>query len=148
MAGDAVPSPVREYRFLANLRGEDLAAFREGLVDLAGGFTEVAGDRRTRWIVGLRGKGAKQRILRFLTQWARRSRDRRIDLEDRTTTAERDEIYFLLPLQRNPDPAGGPRLPLFTNEQLIGFREELARRFHFRPEAVRVYGSGGTTQGS
>jgi len=52
----------------------------------------------------------------------------------------KDEIYFLLPLQRNPDPAGGMRRPLFTNEQLAGFRDELARRFRFRPEMVRVCG--------
>lgn len=140
MRGAAVPRPVREYRFAANLRGDDLAAFREALVDLAGGFTEIADDRGTRYVVGLRGRGATQRLLRFLAKWAHRTRERRIGLEDRSTTEDRDEIYFLLPLQRNPDPAGGPRLPLFTNEQLAGFRDELARRFHFRPETVRVYG--------
>ena len=140
MTGAAVPRPVREYRFAANLRGDDLAAFREALVDLAGGFTEIADDRGTRYVVGLRRRAATQRMLRFLAEWAQRTRERRIDLENRSTAEDRDEIYFLLPLQRNPDPAGGPRLPLFTNEQLAVFRDELARRFHFRPEMVRVYG--------
>lgn len=140
MAGTAVPRPVREYRFVANLRGDALTAFREALVDLSGGFTEIATGRGTRYVVGLRGRGARQRILRFLAQWAHRTREGKIDFEDRSTAADRDEIYFLLPLQRNLDPAGGPRLPLFTNEQLAGFRDELAQRFHFRPETVRVYG--------
>lgn len=107
MTGAAVPRPVREYRFAANLRGDDLAAFREALVDLAGGFTEITDDRGMRYVVGLRGRGATQRMLRFLAEWAQRTRERRIDLEDRSTAEDRDE---------------------------------LARRFHFRPETVRVYG--------
>jgi len=46
--------------------------------------------------------------------------------------------WLLLPLLRNP--GGGPRQPLFTNEQLARLRTELASRFHFRPVMVRVYG--------
>lgn len=140
MAGTTVPRPVREYRFVATLYGRDVTEFREALVDLADGFTESATDRGTRYVVGLRGRGAKQRMLRFLAQWAHRTRKGRIDLEDRDIAPDQDEVYFLLPLQRNPDPARARRLPLFTNEQLAGFRKELAWRFHFRPETVQVYG--------
>jgi len=135
-----IPKPVREYRFVANLREDDLPAFREALVDLADGFTEIGTSQGTRYIVGLRGRGARQRLQRLLAEWEPRARQGKIDLEDCSTAADRDEIYFLLPLQRNPDPAGGPRRPLFTNEQLAGFRDELAQRFRFRPEMVRVYG--------
>src|SRR3990172_5162133 len=135
-----IPKPVREYRFVANLREDDLPAFREALVDLADGFTEIGTSQGTRCIVGLRGRGARQRLQRLLAEWEPRARQGKIDLEDCSTAADRDEIYFLLPLQRNPDPAGGPRRPLFTNEQWAGFRDELARRFRFRPEMVRVYG--------
>jgi len=135
-----LPRPVREFRFAANLQGDDLAAFREALVDLAGGFTEISDDRGIRYVVGLRGRGATQRMLGFLTEWSHRTRECKIDLEDRSAAKDRDEIYFLLPLWRNPDPTGGPRLPLFTNEQLADLRNELARRFRFRPETVRVYG--------
>lgn len=88
----------------------------------------------------MRGPGARQRLQRLLAEWEPRAREGKIDLEDCSTAADRDEIYFLLPLQRNPDPAGGPRRPLFTNEQWAGFRDELAQRFRFRPEMVRVYG--------
>jgi len=139
MAAAEVPKPVREHRFVANLREDDLPAFREALVDLAGGFTEIGTSQGTRYIVGMRGQGAKQRVQRLLEEWRPRTRDGKIELEDRSTAVDRHEIYFLLPLQRNPD-AGRPRPPLFTNEQLAAWREELARRFHFRPEMVRVYG--------
>jgi len=140
MAAAEVPKPVREFRFVGNLREDDLPAFREALIDLARGFTEIGTNRGTRYIVGLRGRGARQRLQRLLAEWGPRSRQGEIDLEDRWTVADRDEIYLLLPLQRNPDPTGGPRLPLFTNEQLAALRDELARRFQFRPEMVRVYG--------
>jgi hypothetical protein len=135
-----VPKPVREYRFSATIDGPDLTAFREALVDLAGGFTEITIERGTRYIVGLSGRGANQRVQDLLAQWAARTREGNIEIEDQASAADRDEIYFLLPLQRNPAPGGGPRLPLFTNEELAALRGDLARRFHFRPEMVRVYG--------
>lgn len=135
-----VPKPVREYRFSATIDGPELAAFREALVDLAGGFTETTTELGTRYIVGLSGRGAKQRVLNLLAQWAAPTREGNIKLEDQATSTDRGEIYFLLPLQRNPDPDSERRLPLFTNEELEALREDLARRFHFRPEMVRVYG--------
>ena len=143
VAGVAVaemPMPVREYRFVVDLGVVDLPAFREALAALAGGFTEIATDRGTRYVVGMRGRGAKERLLKLLAIWASRTRAGRIEIEDRSTVPDRDEIYFLLPLKRNPEPDGGPRPPLFTNEQLTTLRTELARRFHFRPEMARVYG--------
>ncbi|MBI4705392.1 MAG: hypothetical protein HY744_30170 [Deltaproteobacteria bacterium] len=135
-----MPKAVRECRFVANPRDEDLVAFRKDLLGLAGGFTEIGTTQGTRYIVGLSGRGARRRIQRLLAEWGPRFRQGGVGLEDHSTAADRDEIYFLLPLQKNPDPSGRPRLPLFTNEQLAAWREELARRFHFRPEMVQVYG--------
>ncbi len=128
MAAAEAPKPVREYRFVANLREDDLPAFREALVDLAGGFTEIGTTQGTRYIVGLRGRGARQRVRRLLEEWGPRTRDSKIDLEDRSTAEDRDALYFLLPLHWNPDPAGGTRRPMFT----------ICRGFHPRQQVERV----------
>ena len=140
MAGSAAGRRVFEYRFVADFQGDDLPAFREALVELAGGFTEIPGDRGTRYVIGLQGRDARRRLRAVLIRWSSHARAGRINLEQRSISWARDEIYFLLPLQRNPDQPGKPRLPLFTNEQFACFRDSLARDFHFRPEAVRVYG--------
>lgn len=132
------PKPVREHRFLVNLFAAHLPAFREALVDLAGGFTEIATDYGTRYVVGLRGRAAKKRMARLLATWAPQTQAGNIRIESPVNAPDRDEIFFLLPLQRNP--GRGPRQPLFTNEKLAGLRAELARRFHFRPVMVQVYG--------
>lgn len=136
----ATLKPIRECRFIVHLHPGDVAAFREALVDLAGGFTEIARDGATRYIVGLGGDDADQRIEAFVAQWKPRTAKGGIALEDQSKAPDRDEVYFLLPLQRNPPAGGGPRRPLFTNEQMGRIRDELARRFHFRPEVVSVYG--------
>ena len=138
MGGRGNPKPVREYRFSANLPAAHLAAFREALVDLAGGFTEVGTDRGTRYIVGLRGRGPRQRLIKLLARSAPYTQQGSIRLERQTAAPDGAEIFFLLPLLRNP--GGGPRQPLFTNEQLARLRTELASRFHFQPVMVRVYG--------
>ncbi len=129
---------VREYRILVELEPRHLAAFREDLVALAGAFTEIGSGPVLRYVVGLRGRYAKAHVLAVLARW--RDRATRLTLEDPATSPDAEEIYFLLPLQRNPDPAGGKRSPLFTNEELADLRLHLARKFHFRPEMVRVYG--------
>ncbi len=129
---------VREYRLILDLEQRHLAAFREDLVALAEAFTEIGSAPALRYIVGLRGRDARARVLAVLGRWEGRAR--RVEMEDPATAPEGQEIYFLLPLQRNPDPAGGPRKPLFTNEEMAELRFRLARKFHFRPEMVRVYG--------
>lgn len=134
------PKRLREYRFVADLEGNDLVAFREELVDLAGGFTEIHTEAGTRYIVGLRGRDAKHSILKLLGKWEARTKKGKIDIEDRATASDPNEIYFLLPLRRNPDRAGGLRLPAFTNEELAALRMKLAHKFHFRPVMVQVYG--------
>lgn len=138
MGGQGKPTPVREYRFSADLDADHLAPFREALVDLAGGFTEVGTDRGTRYIVGLRGRGARQRLIKLLDRWAPYTQQGSIRLERQVSARDGAEIFFLLPLHRNP--GGGARQPLLTNEQLARLRTELASRFHFRPAMVRVYG--------
>jgi len=138
MGARSKPGPVREYRFSANLDTAHLAAFREALVDLAGGFTEITTDRGPRYIVGLRGRGARQRIIKLLARWAPYTQEGNIRIESQAAAPDGAEIFFLLPLLRNP--AGGPRRPLFTNDQLARLRVELASRFHFQPIMVRVYG--------
>lgn len=55
MASSGGSRPVREHRFTANLAGAELVRFREALVDLAGGFTEIASGGGTRYVVGLTG---------------------------------------------------------------------------------------------
>ncbi len=138
MDGRGKPRPVRECRFSANLDAAHLAAFREALVDLAGGFTEVGTERGTRYIVGLRGRRARQRIIKLLARWAPYTQEGNIRIERQAAAPDSAEIFFLLPLLRNP--RGGLRRPLFTNEQLARLRTELATRFHFQPVMVRVYG--------
>lgn len=131
--------PVREYRFSATLSNDqDRATFREALVDLAGGFTEITTDGGTSYRVGLRGRTSTQQLRQLLTTWAPRTASGVISLEPFPQTRVRRDIYFLLPLLRNP--GSGPRQPLFTNEQLAALWTHLAERFHFRPIAVQVYG--------
>jgi len=127
----------REFRLIVRHR-PDVRRLREDLIGLAGGFTEIEAGGRLRFILCLAGRDAKQRVLELVEAW--KTRGVVVSLEDQERAPDRDEVYFLLPLQRNPDLAGGPRGPLFTNEDLAGIRTELARRFSFRPEMVRVYG--------
>src|SRR3990172_2325666 len=122
-----IPKPVREYRFVANLREDDLPAFREALVDLADGFTEIGTSQGTRYIVGLRGRGARQRLQRLLAEGEPRARQGKIDLEDCSTAADRDEIYFLLPLQRNPDYSLLIRVPRRGRGSLPALRRFIRR---------------------
>jgi hypothetical protein len=133
----------REFRILVVTRPPEavrpaLRALREDLIRLAGGFTEIEAPHGLRFIVCLAGRDAKKRVQRLVALWKGRWID--VRLEDRRRSADCDEIYFLLPLQRNPDPSGTPRRPLFTNEDLADLRMRLATRFHFRPEMVGVYG--------
>lgn len=135
------PRRVNEQRFTASFAQQaDLLAFRKALIDLAGGFTEVSAGRTVRYIVGVRGAQATKALRKLLEDWQGRTRAKRIELEDRTVAADGDEIYFLLPLLRNPDPQSGARRPLFTNEELLALRRQLATLFHFRSETVLVYG--------
>lgn len=146
-ARSGVPSPVQEYRFVADLAAHDLPAFREALVNLAGGFTEIDMPRGTPTIVGLRGPGSEQQIQKLLDEWSSRDRRGAISLEDQKTAQDRDEVFFLLPIRRIPKQPGKPRPPLFTNERLAEIREELARQFQFRPDMVRVYGEWRNSDG-
>ncbi len=134
---------MQEFRFLVvsgtrEMTGPALRALREDLIRLAGGFTEIEAPHGLRFIVGLAGRDAKERVRRLVASWRARGIGAR--LEDRRRSTVRDEIYFLLPLQCNPDRSGRPRRPLFTNEDLADLRMRLATQFHFRPEMVRVYG--------
>jgi hypothetical protein len=131
---------VREYRFVADFAEHDVRVFREQLVDLAGGFTEIATDSGTRYMVGIRGRRARKRLLELLEIWAPKVAQGKIELDDWEMSPDQHEIYFLLPLQKNPDDTNAPRSPLFTNEWLATLRQSLAVRFHFLPVMVRVYG--------
>lgn len=107
----------REYRLVVK-PGPDVRRLREDLIDLAGGFTKIEAGRRLRYIVCLPGRDVKPRVQELVEAW--RGRGVAVSLEDEERSPDRDELYFLLPLQRNPDPAGGHRRPLFTNEDMAG----------------------------
>ena len=53
---------------------------------------------------------------------------------------DKDELFFLLPLFRNPEVETNERRPLFSNEQMAELRMKLGKTFHFLPEVVHVYG--------
>ncbi len=132
------PRRGQECRFIVGIDEKDVPGFREDLVALAGAFTEMQVGHLLRYVVGLKGRSARRRVEELLARWKVRARS--IELEERQFSPDHDEIYFLLPLHRNPDPGGGSRLPLLTNEDLAELRVQLAMKFHFRPEMVRVYG--------
>lgn len=142
------PIRLREQRFAASFaESTDLITFRRALVELAGGFTEIDAGESKRYIVGLRTARAARSLRTLLADWEGRTRTKRIDLEDRTVAPDGDDPYFLLPLLRNPEPQGGARRPLFTNEELRSLRAHLATLFQFRPELVRVYGEWRSSAG-
>lgn len=139
--GGDLARKLQEHRFTASFAdAADLKGFRKALVDLAGAFTEVVAGDHARYIVGLETEAASEALRRLLADWQGQTHAKTIEFEDRATAPDAYEIYFLLPLRRNPEPKGGARRPLFTNEEIRDLRTRLARLFQFRPELVRVDG--------
>lgn len=123
---------------MPQLRRGNLTRFRRALLDVAGGFTEVPSNHGTRYIVGLEHARAKPQLEDLLRTWGPQSRSGKITLEERSGADDPDDIFFLLPLKKNPD-RRGRRGPLFTNEQFDDFLKALAR-MNFQLTSVLVYG--------
>ena len=131
------PERLQEFQFIAEIDHRKLPAFLRALREFAGGFHEHDTEKGTCWVVGLVGGRGRQRLKEFLRLWAGRTRARKVHIA--SSASQRGQIYFLLPLQRNPGPRRVKRTALFTNERLKELWGKLAG-LGFRLQAVSAYG--------
>lgn len=130
----------QETRFVAKIDEVDMPEFREELVNLNRGFTEIATAQGKRFIVALSDSDSKQCLLDLLDRWKQRTRDKNIVIEDQVSAPDKDEIFLLLPLLRNPEEGIEERSTLYSNEQMTELVMKLAKKFYCLPQMVHVYG--------